>query len=260
MSEIVITTIAERPEYIGREYEIEADWPDFIHHDRLANALLNQVMVEFPEFCAIATVDDAPVARARAIPFDATGVGRELFPDGGWDIVQLWGFEDKRSGGVPTAASALEIAIDKAHLGSGLSYRMLSAMREAVAVQGISTLVAPIRPTAKHLEPHLPIGDYLKLTRDDGMPADPWLRVHVRAGGIPVGVTRTAMVIAGSLEEWRAWTGLPFDRSGDVVVPGALVPVHCDVTHEHAAYVEPGIWIRHDLAERATDSGRSGPS
>jgi hypothetical protein len=31
------------------------------------------------------------------------------------------------------------------------------------------------------------------------------------------------MVITGTLEEWRTWTGLPFDRPGQVEVPGALV-------------------------------------
>ena len=55
------------------------------------------------------------------------------------------------------------------------------------------------------------------------------------------------MVVAGTLAEWREWTGLPFDHHGDVVVPQALVPVRCDVTHNHAVYVEPNVWVRHDL-------------
>jgi hypothetical protein len=29
-------------------------------------------------------------------------------------------------------------------------------------------------------------------------------------------------MIAGSLAQWRAWTGLPFDTDGEVEVPGAL--------------------------------------
>jgi hypothetical protein len=55
------------------------------------------------------------------------------------------------------------------------------------------------------------------------------------------------MVVAGSLAEWRAWTGLPFDRTGDAIVPRALVPVHCDTGHEHAVYVEPNVWVEHNL-------------
>jgi hypothetical protein len=55
------------------------------------------------------------------------------------------------------------------------------------------------------------------------------------------------MVITGTLAEWRAWTGLPFDQPGEVEVPGALVPVVCAPEHDYAAYVEPDVWMRHRL-------------
>ena len=73
------------------------------------------------------------------------------------------------------------------------------------------------------------------------------LRVHVRAGGTIVGVVARAMAIAGSLAQWREWTGLPFDATGPVTVPEALVPVLCDVEQDYAVYVEPGIWVHHRL-------------
>ncbi|MCD6639370.1 MAG: N-acetyltransferase, partial [Nocardioides sp.] len=82
-------------------------------------------------------------------------------------------------------------------------------------------------------------------TRDDGLPVDPWLRVHVRAGGRIDRVAPRSMVIPGTLEEWREWTGLPFDRTGPVEVPGALAPVLCDAEHGTAVYVEPNVWVRH---------------
>ena len=82
-------------------------------------------------------------------------------------------------------------------------------------------------------------------TREDGLPADPWLRTHVQAGAQIIGVAPRSMVITGSLEQWRTWTGLPFDASGPVRVPGALVPVHCDVAADLAVYVEPNVWVRH---------------
>jgi hypothetical protein len=56
------------------------------------------------------------------------------------------------------------------------------------------------------------------------------------------------MTITGTLAEWRRWTGLAFDCTGPVIVPGALVPVHCDVEHDHAVYVEPNVWMRHRLS------------
>ena len=55
------------------------------------------------------------------------------------------------------------------------------------------------------------------------------------------------MVIPGTLDEWRSWTGLPFDEPGPVVVRGALVPVQCSVEHDYAVYVEPAVWVHHRL-------------
>ena len=53
--------------------------------------------------------------------------------------------------------------------------------------------------------------------------------------------------IDASLDEWRSWTGLDFSATGPVHVSGALVPVQCDVRHGIAVYVEPNVWVRHDL-------------
>jgi hypothetical protein len=56
------------------------------------------------------------------------------------------------------------------------------------------------------------------------------------------------MTIAGTLPEWRAWTGLPFDTDGDTIVPGALTPVTVSLARDLATYVEPNVWVRHHIA------------
>lgn len=60
---------------------------------------------------------------------------------------------------------------------------MLDAMRRTVARMGFSDLVAPVRPNGKPDVPDEPIAEYAFRTREDELPVDPWLRVHVRAGG-----------------------------------------------------------------------------
>jgi hypothetical protein len=91
------------------------------------------------------------------------------------------------------------------------------------------------------------MADYADRVRDDGLPADPWLRTHVRAGAHIAGIAPVSMLVAGSLTQWRAWTGLPFDTDGSVIVPGALVPVQASLAHDHALYAEPNIWVCHPL-------------
>jgi hypothetical protein len=124
---------------------------------------------------------------------------------------------------------------------------MLSAVRDRCRGLGFGSLFGPVRPSQKALEPTVPIGDYVAWRRPDGLPHDPWLRVHERLGGRIVKIAPTSMTITGTLAQWRAWTSLPFDTSGDVVVPGALVPVHASVEHDHAVYVEPNVWMQHQL-------------
>lgn len=246
MSEIVITTLAERPEYLERLYEFADGWPAFMHNDPIGNAFMGQVPVHFPDQCVVATEDGDLVAHGRSIPFVFPDENRTALPTGGWDRVMHWGFADLRVGREPNVSSALEILIRPSHLGRGLSHDMLAAMRAAVKAKGHAVLFAPVRPNGK-TDAHQPMTEYIEQRRDDGLPTDPWLRVHVKAGGTIVQVAPRSMVIAGSLAEWREWTGLPFDTTGDVIVPKALVPVHCDVPHDHAVYVEPNVWVRHDL-------------
>ncbi|MFC0601158.1 N-acetyltransferase [Streptomyces palmae] len=240
-----ITTFAERPELIEHAYDIHENWPTFTAHDLAASALLLQVIEEFPEYCVVATDGDRVVARGLSVPFNAVLPGREEMPDQGWDRVLVWAFHDRHGGNPTTVASALEITLDLEYLGRGLSHHMVAALREAAGRQGHPVLLAPVRPTAKHLEPQVPMDAYLRQVRPDGLPVDPWLRVHVKAGATVEKVAPASMTVSGSLAQWREWTGLPFDRDGLVEVPGALVPVWCDTAHDRAVYVEPNVWVRH---------------
>ncbi|GAA1166977.1 hypothetical protein GCM10009654_24950 [Streptomyces hebeiensis] len=131
----------------------------------------------------VATDGARVVARGLSVPFNAEIDDREEMPDQGWDRVLVWAFRDRHRGHPPTIASALEITVDTEYLGRGLSYRMPAALRQACGRQGHGVLLAPVRPTAKHVHPRVPMDRYIRRRRDDGLPTDPWLRVHVKAGG-----------------------------------------------------------------------------
>jgi GNAT superfamily N-acetyltransferase len=252
-TDMIINRLSERPDLLDRVYEVDANWPDFMRADPVMNAFFGEVAPAFPHLCVVATDDSGAVAatgRAMAFSFDLPGRG--ALPDGGLDRAMVWAFSDRLTGLTPNTASAVEIAIGQQHRGSGLSHQMLAALRDAARDAGLTRLVAPVRPNGKHQYPTLPMTEYITMVRADGLPADPWLRVHVRAGGRIRQVAAASMVMAGSLGQWREWTGLPFDRTGDVIVPEALVPVHCDAEHDHAVYVEPNVWVEHKLS----DAGR----
>ncbi|MFD1150161.1 hypothetical protein ACFQ3T_23760, partial [Saccharothrix hoggarensis] len=113
------------------------------------------------------------------------------------------------------------------------------------ALAGLRALVAPLRPPDKAAEPEAPMDEYAARTRADGLPADRWLRTHVRAGGRVEGVAWCSSTVQATLARWREWTGLPFDRDGPVVVPGALAPVHVSTAQNAAVYVEANVWVSH---------------
>ncbi|MEV7420091.1 N-acetyltransferase [Streptomyces sp. NPDC089919] len=245
-----ITTLAERPELRDALWGMKTTWPAYVPHDPVGWLLMGRIAAELSEYVLVAT--DAAgevIARGFSVPFALRAEGRGELPDRGWDQVLLWAFADLRHGVTPDTVSAIEITVDPGRLGQGLSHRMLAAMRENARARGFAEVVAPVRPNAKHLEPAVPMSEYAFRTRPDGLPQDPWLRVHVRAGGTIEKVAPASMTVSGSVEQWREWTGLPFDTAGTVTVPGALSPVRCEPELGHAVYVEPNVWVRHPLTK-----------
>ncbi|MFF1267871.1 N-acetyltransferase [Streptomyces anulatus] len=247
--ELKITTLAERPELAGALDRMPDTWPEFILEDLVGWANFPRIAVEFPQYVLVATdPEGAVVARAFSVPFVLDAPGRGELPVGGWDQVLLWAFSDLRRGRTPDTVSAIDITVATGHLGQGISGRMLAAMRDNARRLGFGQVVAPVRPNGKHLRSGQPMEEYARLTRpEDGLPEDPWLRVHARAGGKVDSVATVSMTVRGSHAQWREWTGLPFDTDGPVEVPGALVPVHCALAHGYAVYVEPNVWVRHQL-------------
>ncbi|WP_405583632.1 N-acetyltransferase [Streptomyces sp. NBC_01092] len=246
--ELTVASLAERPEMLDRVLEMPDTWPEFVVHDPVGNAHYARIPGEFPEYALFAQDERGEVvAHAFSVPFALNAEGRGLLPARGWDEVLVWAFADLRGGVRPDTVSAISVVIAPHALGGGLSAVMLRAMRENARAHGFREVVAPVRPNAKHLEPHTPIEEYAHRVRTDGLPHDPWLRVHARAGATIDSIAPASMTVAGSLEQWRRWTGLPFDTPGDVEVPGALVPVRCEPERGHAVYVEPNVWMRHPL-------------
>ncbi|WP_037677092.1 acetyltransferase-like protein [Streptomyces griseus] len=243
-----VSSLAERPEARERVTKMADSWPQFTVQDHVGSAHYGRIPVELPEYVLFA--EDARgevVAHAYSVPFCLAAEGRGELPDRGWDEVLVWAFTDLRGGVAPDTVSAISIVVAPHAQGLGLSGLMLSAMRDNARAHGFREVVAPVRPNAKHLEPRTPIEEYAHRVREDGLPYDPWLRVHARAGATIERVAPASMTVAASLEEWRRWTGLPFDTEGETEVPGALVPVHCAPRRGYAVYVEPNVWMRHPL-------------
>ena len=243
-----IFSLAERPDLADGADALTDLWPTFMLHDPIADLYYARQADHATHIFSAARGDEV-VGRAYSVPVAIDGhPARGTLPADGWDGVVRWAWLDHLAGRPPTHVSALEIMVAPSHRGTGLALRLLEAMKDAARSSDARELVAPVRPSRKHEQPHTPMAEYAVRTRaQDGLPADPWLRLHVRAGGRIQGVCPTSMTIPGTLAQWREWTGLAFERSGPTLVPGALAPVHVDVEQDHAVYVEPNVWVIHPL-------------
>jgi GNAT superfamily N-acetyltransferase len=241
--QLKISVLADRADLVNVFWDMENPWPEFMRHDPIGNTYYSMVDL-FADYILVGQDDTGEiVAKAYSVPFLLT---QGNLPDDGWDGALRRGLQTRLAGEKPNTISAIEIVIKPDLQGTGLSGQILAALRDNAARHGFSELVAPVRPNGK-TDIHLPMETYAARTREDGLPTDPWLRVHVRAGGTIDRVAPRSMVIPGTLAEWRDWTGLPFDVTGPVEVPKALAPVMCDAEHGHAVYVEPNVWVRHKI-------------
>jgi len=236
-------THAEQPGLVERD-EIWRTWPAFMHHEPVARERWDALYERFPafQFFGVDVETGKILAKANAVP---TPLDAGRLPDGGWAAALKAGIDEAAP---PTVFSALQIAVDPTARGKGLSAVMLDEMRRTALEHGFRDLVAPVRPSWKALYPLTPIERYVDWATAEGLPFDPWLRVHARAGAETVGVCARSMTIPGTVAEWEEWAQMRFPDSGEYVVPGALNPVTIDVEADHGLYVEPNVWMRYRLA------------
>jgi GNAT superfamily N-acetyltransferase len=220
-------------------------WCEFLLHSEVMNRLFLSLYEIHPE-CQCALLDEADgsvIAIGNSVPVNWTDALEEL-PDTGveWAVTSRYGTPD------PAPANllcAVQIVVARSHLGTGLSAKMVTAMRALAREQGLSALVAPVRPNWKHRYPLIAMERYVAWTRPDGLPYDPWIRVHARLGARVLRVCRASLAVTGSGAQWQEWTGLSTLESGDYVVEGGLVPMQYDAGQDLGRYVEPNLWMVH---------------
>ncbi|MGA3031177.1 MAG: GNAT family N-acetyltransferase [Candidatus Limnocylindrales bacterium] len=224
-----------------------ASWPELMLHDPLADRYWSRLRDDWPRFQLVLVDDAGEVAAAsQAAPLLWDGSDDGL-PDG-WDAQFERSVADLEAGRTPDTLGAIQICVANGRRGQGLSGLMIQAVRQTALDAGFKALIACVRPTEKGRYPLLPIETYAAWRRADGLPFDPWLRVHARAGARIVRASPRSMTIAGSVREWQEWTGLTFPISGPYVVEGALAPVDIDLATDCGVYFDPNVWMVHELS------------
>jgi hypothetical protein len=239
-------TLAERPE---REDDFEelavAGWPRFM---RQRDALgLGQhwpsLFTTWADYQLVVMDGLRTLAVGHTIPISWDGTEADL-PES-IAAVLARAESDTRAGRQPTALSALAALVAPTERGRGVSTLVLRSMLGLAAATRLDALIAPVRPTLKDRYPIVPMERYVRWTREDGGPLDPWMRTHWRLGAETLRVIPRSLVIVGTVGEWETWTEMRFPESGDYVVPGALQLVTIDRDANQGRYEDPNVWMRH---------------
>lgn len=146
--------------------------------------------------------------------------------------------------GEPNVLCAL---VPKKHQGRGISPYILHGMKAIAKKHGFISLIAPVYPHHKSRYPLVPMERYAQWKREDGLPYDPWIRVHWRLGGKILKVMPRASIVQGTVQQWEEWTGMYFPESGIYVTPETIAPVTIDVEKNEGIYIEPNVWMEHEL-------------
>ena len=224
-----------------------ATWPAFMNEDEVANQHFGRAYDDWPQFQTL-LVDDAGrlVALGNAMPLSWDGTDEGL-PEG-WREQILRSVEALDSGLTVNTLGAMQIAMPDDRRGAGLSGTMVGAMRAGAKAAGHRAVIANVRPTWKERYPLIPIERYATWTRDDGLPFDPWMRLHARLGARVVRASPRALIVRGSIADWESWTGMSFPDTGSYVVPRATRPVDIDRECDEGVYYDENVWMVHDIA------------
>jgi len=221
-------------------------WPEFMMHDPVANKYWKSLFEFFPDFQFSMVLGDKIIGIANSIPFRWDDAYENL-PEKGWDWVLERGVEDFRNNIKPNALCGLQIALKKEFQGKGLSVIIVKELIRIAKQSNLSFLAVPVRPSLKSTYPLTSIDEYIAWQREDGLPFDPWLRVHVKCGGRIVKPCHKAMYIPGTIKEWEEWTGLTFFQTVQYIIEGALTPVNIDREADLGEYIEPNVWVVHEI-------------
>mgnify|MGYP001190539092 CR=1 FL=1 len=247
MTRYVVKTRADSPQLRKAATAIEqAAWGalGFLNFTKAHFVHYQELLDQFADYqlCLVDEATGYPVAVGNCVPLTCDF---DNLPSEGWD----WIVETAaNNNGTRNALGALAISVPGIHRSKGLARLMIQEFSNLAARRGLDGVIAPVRPSAKHLHPFIPMEEYITWKDDNGRFFDPWLRSHAAAGGKIIKSADRSMVVEEPVAFWEMWRGSPFPRTGEYKIEGALNPVQIDLERDSGRYVEPNVWFAYKAA------------
>lgn len=231
-------------------------WPAWIDADREAARHLPTIRSTYGHLEVVLLVDDVLTAAAWGVPIPWNGTAADLPSGYSSTLARAVEAAEPARGASPRFQGAAgyqeadTLVVCAAQVrpdatGRGIASTLLNALIDIGAQEGLSAVLAPLRPTGKHRYPLTGIAEYASWRRPDGSAFDPWLRTHERMGARVLSTTTSSQVFEATIEQWQDWTGLALPATGDYVVPQGPAVLQVDADAGTGTLREPGIWVQH---------------
>lgn len=262
-----IETAEENPELIHECLPIMCSgWPRFLMEDPATVGIWDILFRYFPQGqFALREIKSGNIMALGLTAWLNWNGTDECLPDEGWHWVLHHARTDlilmnntlKRSysdlGEYETESytsgvlSAVAAVVNPAFRGGGLAVYLINQMKQLARNLGIRRVIAPLRPSKKELYPLTPITRYVSWVREDGLPYDPWIRIHLRLGAHLAGICEHSIQISATLDTWSEWSGLIFPEDGLYILPGGAAPLTVSRVNNCGDYTAGGIWVVHEV-------------
>jgi len=237
-----LETLSDNPELLDVINEMYSKpWPKFMSEDESVKKYWRKLYSVYPQYQLLLKEQSDYVGVANCFPIEWDGTEDNL--PSGFDQAMEVIFNNQETA---NCLCALAIVVGKKYSGKGISSKVLKVVKKIGNRQGFAKLIIPVRPTLKSQYPLVSMKDYMRWEKS-GYPFDPWLKVHIKNGGKILREANPSLVVEGTVPQWENWTGMYFGTSGDYVVEGALNPISIDRDNDFGKYVEPNVWILHEL-------------
>ncbi len=238
-------TAAERPDLWERGIDSADVWPEYNLHGDVLNRFWPHLDEELADFQFVLYDDEADAVVAEGHTGPLWWDGEDATLPVGIDAALEEVFARARAGEPVNTLCALAAETPRTGRARGMAGQLLGAMSELARRHGLARVIAPVRPSTKHLYPITPIERYVTWRRADGQLLDPWMRIHERLGARVSTPLPESLRITGTVAEWEAWTKMAFPESGTYVFPEGLAPLEVDREADRGAYWEPNVWMIH---------------
>ncbi|MDN4524087.1 non-ribosomal peptide synthetase [Fictibacillus fluitans] len=223
-------------------------WPEYFLGDRVMVENWPKLYKRFPDYQFSIIREDGEIAAVgNTVPVQWDGSVEQL--PNGWDEGLLQGLHEAGEHNSPDTLLVLAGVVNEKYQGHGLASILIEAFKHMAHGQSLKRIIVPVRPTGKTQYPDLDFPEYCSLLREDGLPVDPWLRSHIRAGGKVLQLAEKSQVVEGTIEDWKQWGLTDCTKAGSYHIQDTLQPVWMDPDNDRGVYYDPSIWVQHFLHE-----------